>query len=132
MQLKDYFEKTDGIGVLSTADAGGRVDAAIYSRPHVMEDGTVAFVMRDRLSRHNLLENPSAVFLFVEEGRGYKGLRLFLEKTGEETDNELIEQMTRRCLSKEEDEARGPKFLVTFEIKKMLELIGDGQPDVTL
>jgi hypothetical protein len=40
--------------------------------------------------------------------------------------------MTRRCLDPEEDAAKGPKFLVYFEIEKVLDLIGSGSPDITL
>lgn len=130
MQLTDYFTRTSGIGVLSTADGNGRVDAAIYARPHVMDDGSVAFIMRERLTHHNLLENPHAVYLFIEEGRGYQGVRLFLRKLREDTDAELLEKMTRRCLSPAEDEARGPKFIVYFAVDKMLALIGGDHPDL--
>jgi hypothetical protein len=49
MDLKVHFRSQHGIGILSTADAEGRVDHAVSSRPHVFDDGTVAFVMRDRL-----------------------------------------------------------------------------------
>ncbi len=34
MDLKSYFESTNGTGILSTADGDGHVDSAIYSRPH--------------------------------------------------------------------------------------------------
>lgn len=132
MQLKDYFAEAKGIGVLSTADKTGKVDAAIYAKPHVMADGTIAFIMRDRLTHYNLKENPHAVYLFIEAVSGYKGIRLFLKKVKEETDAELIQKMTRRCLSPEEDEAKGPKFLVCFDIEKALNLIGDGTPDITM
>jgi hypothetical protein len=37
--------------VLATSDSGGKVSTAIYARPHVLEDSTVAFIMRNRLSR---------------------------------------------------------------------------------
>ena len=130
MHLKEYFEQNRGIGVLSTADSNGKVDAAIYARPHLMEDGTLAFIMRDRLTHSNLQENSSAAYLFIEQGGGYKGVRLFLKKVKENKDEELIKQLTRRCLSPEEDEARGPKFLVYFEIEKVLDLIGGGVPAV--
>ena len=132
MQLKDYFSQAKGVGVLSTADKTGKVDAAIYAKPHVMSDGTIAFIMRDRLTYHNLKENPHASYLFIEAGIGYKGIRLFLKKVKEETDAELIRKMTRRSLSPEEDEAKGPKFLVCFDIEKILNLIGDGTPDFTM
>ena len=67
----EYFKNTKGIGVLSTADDSGKVNSAIYSRPHILDDGGIAFIMRDRLTHHNLTENPRAAYLFVEEGPGY-------------------------------------------------------------
>ncbi len=54
MDLKTYFEKTRGTGVLSTADGQGLVNAAVYARPRVLDDGSLAFIMRDRLTHHNL------------------------------------------------------------------------------
>jgi len=65
MSLKEYFDTTKGFGVLSTADGDGPVDAAIYARPHFLEDGTLAIVMRDRPSHHKLQFNPHATFLFI-------------------------------------------------------------------
>ena len=96
MSLKDYFDTTKGIGVLSTADSDGQVGAAIYGRPHFMEDGTMAFVMRDRLSHHNLQSNPHATYLFKEEGSGCKGKRLFMSKLREEQNTELLESLRRK------------------------------------
>lgn len=130
MQLKEYFESHKGIGIMSTADAQGKVDAAVYARPHVMDDGTIAFIMRDRLTHKNLTENPSAVYLFIENAVGYKGVRLFLNKVKEDDNAELIATLTRRCLTPEEDAARGPKFIVYFEIEKALQLIGGDSVDV--
>ena len=48
MNLRTYFEDTKGLGVLSTADGEGRVNAAVYARPHVMDDGSLAFIMRHK------------------------------------------------------------------------------------
>jgi hypothetical protein len=123
MNLQAYFENTKGTGVLSTADSEGRVDAAIYARPHFMEDGTIAMIMRDRLTHLNLQSNPHAAYLFREEGKGYKGVRLFLTKVREEQDTELLKSLRRREYtdSKQED-----RFLVFFKIDKELPLIGDG------
>ena len=132
MKLKQYFETTAGTGVLSTADSNGRVDAAIYARPHVQDDGTLAFLMRDRLTHHNVQQNPYATYLFIEAVAGHRGVRLYLEKDREETDDELIQTMTRRWLSPEEDAAKGPKFLVYFKIDRMLALIGSDKPAIEL
>ena len=95
MELKAYFEQTRGTGVLATADAAGNVNAAIYSRPHFMDDGTLALIMRDRLSHENLQSNPHATFLFVENGPGYRGKRLYLRRVREEKDSELLYTLKR-------------------------------------
>jgi len=124
MNLNEYFSDKQGVGVLSTADEEGRVDAAIYARPHFMEDGTLAMIMRDRLSHQNLLQNPYAVYLFIEAAAGYQGVRIFLKKVREDSDQELIAQLTRRSLTPQEDKAKGPKFIVYFEVEKVLKLIG--------
>jgi hypothetical protein len=128
MQLGEYFEHNKGVGVLSTADLQGKVDAAIYARPQVLDDGSIAFIMRDRLTHRNITENPYAVYLFIESAAGYQGVRLYLKKVREDDDAELIRTMTRRCLSAEEDTAKGPKFIVYFEIEKALKLIGGDSP----
>jgi hypothetical protein len=127
MDLKEYFEAHTGTGVLATADAEGRVDAAVYARPHVMDDGSVAFIMLDRLSHQNLAGNPHAAYLFIQQGGGYQGVRLYLTKTGESDDQELIKPMLRRCPSHEGEHAQGQKFLVYFRIDKALNLVG-GEP----
>ncbi len=124
MTLKEYFEKTKGLGVLSTADSEGTVDAAIYSRPPPMEDGTLALVMRDRLSHTNLQSNPHAMYLFKEDGPGYKGKRLFITKVKEEKNTELLESLRRRKTAYEDDADR---FLVFFKIDKEVPLVGDGK-----
>ncbi len=127
MDLKSYFENTKGVGVLSTADSEGNVDSAIYARPHVMEDGTIALIMRDRLSHHNLKSNPRAAYLFLEEGPGYTGKRLFLTKTHEEQDEDKISQLRRRTYPDDDRIHAEAKFLVHFRVDKELPLIGSGQ-----
>lgn len=123
MELKTYFEQTRGTGVLATADGDGRVNTAIYSRPHFMEDGTLAFIMRDRLSHANLETNPHAAYLFMEEGAGFKGKRLYLTQVRQEKDSELLYALKRRC-SEWEKKPEDPKFLVFFQLDRVLPLIG--------
>lgn len=132
MNLNEYFESKKGVGVMSTADNEGRVAAAIYARPHVMEDHTLAFIMRDRLTYKNIGENPFASYLFIENQPGYKGVRLYLKKVKEDTDEELIKMMTRRSLTPEEDAEKGPKFIVYFTVEKILTLIGGGEPELVV
>lgn len=124
MTIKDYFSSTKGKGVLSTADSFGNVDSAIYARPHVMDDGTLVFIMRDRLTHHNLTSNPSAVYLFIEEGKGYKGKRLYLTKLREEENSPLIKELQRRGYDIDPGENR---YLVFFKLSKELPLVGSGE-----
>jgi hypothetical protein len=124
MDLKEYFETTKGLGILATADGDGKVDAAVYARPHFMENGTIAMIMRDRLTHHNLQSNSHAAYLFREDGPGYKGKRLFLTKVGEEENSELLQSLRTRQYIDDKDETR---FLVFFQIDKELPLVGSGE-----
>lgn len=67
-QLKEYFETTDGTGILSTADANGKVNCAIYASPRFMDEDRIAFIMLDRLSHANVQSNPHAAYMFMEPG----------------------------------------------------------------
>jgi hypothetical protein len=128
MSLKEYFENTKGFGVLATADAEGNVDAAVYARPHMTDDDTAAFIMRDRLSHRNLKSNPHALFLFHEDGPGYAGRRLHLTLEREETDPEKIRALRRRalCPADAADE-EATRFFVTFRVDRVRPLVGDGE-----
>jgi hypothetical protein len=124
MNLRDYFESTEGIGVLGTADGEGRVDLAIYARPHVADDESVALIMSDRTSHNNIVANPHTAYLFVESGKGYKGKRLYLTRTHEEKDPARIEAV-RRTGRKGHDRGDEQRFLVHFRVEKVRPLTGD-------
>lgn len=129
MELFNYFENARGLGVLSTADSEGHVNAAVYSRPHIMEKNTAGFIMRDRLTHANLQSNSRAMYLFKEDGPGYNGKRLYLEKLSEEMDTPRLNGLKRRALSAESDAEKGHKFLVIFKITKVLPLIGGDEEE---
>ncbi|MBM4027198.1 MAG: pyridoxamine 5'-phosphate oxidase family protein [Planctomycetes bacterium] len=123
MSLADYFDNVKGIGILGTADREGRVDLAIYARPHVLDEETVAFIMGDHLSHRNVAANPHAAYLFVVEAEGYNGLRLYLTKESEETDPQKIEGMRRKS-RREEGHAARPSYLVYFKVDEVRRLVG--------
>ena len=127
MKFDDYFENASGVGVLSTADDEGKVNAAIYGRPHVVDEDTVAFIASDRLTHANLKTNSSAIYIFKEDG-SYKGYRLYLTKTHEEKDSVLIENIRRKKYKGIElKDNMESKFLKYFKVDKALPLIGDGK-----
>ena len=124
MDLGEYFENTEGLGVLATADAEGNVDAAIYARPHMTDEGTVAFIMAQGLSYRNVSVNPKAAYLFVQKGQGYQGKRLYLTMTGEESDQQVVESMRRRQ-RKDYQADKGESRVVYFKLEKIRALVGD-------
>lgn len=126
MKLSEYFEKTQGIGVLATTDASGQVNQAIYGRPHFLDntdDETCSFIMSNRLSHDNVKHNPSAAYLFIENGEDHVGKRLSLTVIGEATDLEQIKAVRHRNIPTiSEDEG---KYLVNFHIEGVRPLIGN-------
>ncbi len=129
MDLKKYFEETDGFGVLSTADREGRVDSAVYAKPHVIDENTVAFVTGEKLTHANLQENPYAVYLFKEEGPGYMGSRVFLKKERESGDQSEVQRACREAWPAADAAGyceRG-KYIVYFKVQKVLPLSGAGE-----
>jgi len=126
MKLSEYFEKATGLGILATADAAGAVDAAVYAKPHFVGEETVAFIMADRLTHHNIQQNPRAAYLFKEAGEKYVGRRLYLTKTKEVQDPQLVSEMRRKKYPEvSEKYSNENKFIVYFKIDKVLPLIGD-------
>jgi hypothetical protein len=125
MKLSEYFGKNIGTSILATADDKGIVNAAIYSRPHFMDEETIAFIMADRLTHTNLQSNPHAAYLFIESGDKYVGKRLYLTKTKEEKDSPLISTLRRRKTYTAKSYEAETKYLVYFRIDKVLPLIGD-------
>ena len=123
--LSDYFEKTKGKGIIATADAKGKVGMAVYGRPHLINEKTAAFIMADRLMNKNLQSNPSASYLFVEEGPRYAGKRLYLTKIKEEKDSDLVNQLrSKGSCPVDESYKQGQRFVVYFKVNKVLPLIG--------
>jgi len=119
MKLDGYFSEKQGLGIFSSANRDGEVNSAVYAKPHILENGNVAFIMRDRLTHKNVSENPNANYLFIEHDNGFHGIRLNLEMVDEITDPEIIKKMARRY--PESDEKR---FLASFKVLKALQLIG--------
>jgi len=122
MDWKDYFAKTRGRGFMATTNSNNEVNIAMYSAPKIQDDGTLAFGMTDRLTHANVTETGKAVYAFSTEH--YGGVRLYLEKTREEKEGALIEQIRQ-----EADKYVHPgvgnlvKFVVYFNVTKHLPLI---------
>lgn len=125
MDLKTYFDAAQGVGVLATADSDGVVDAAVFSRPHVLGEDSVAFILAERLTYRNLLVNPHAAYLFKDNTPDWNGVRLYLTSTEVVDDQEKINSFRRRCSCEECEEKVGrTSHMIIFHVDKVLPLIG--------
>lgn len=123
INLKEYFETKNGTSVLATSDSEGNVNAAIYSKPHVISDTEVEFIMLDKRCHKYVTSNPKAMFLFNEEGNKRAGIRLYLEKIAEEKNTPKIEEL-RKHFSRDSDTMKD-RYLVTFKVTDIRPLVGD-------
>ena len=124
MNLGEYFETIEGIGILATSDSDGNVDLAIYSRPYIIDENKIAFSMLERTTYNNVLSNPKAAYMFIEEGEGYKGKRLYLKMVGEETDTKIIEDIRAQRQRKHESKTDSVRHFVYFEVENIRPLSG--------
>lgn len=124
MKLSNYFDKVKGISILSTADAEGRVNTSAISKPFVVDEETVAFVMTGNLTHKNLQSNPHAAYFFLEYGEKYDGVRLHLTKIKESMDMDDVHEIRRKrypiFTTKYSQES---KYAVYFKVDKVLPLV---------
>lgn len=120
MEMKQYFEDLKGVGVLSTADDKGVVDIALYAKPFIIDEKTVALIMLKKLNYLNLQANPYAAYIFIDEK--FQGKRLYLKKIKEDNDQDKINLLLKHKYNDEET-LKKDKALVYFELVKELPII---------
>ena len=89
MNLTELFANP-GLGVLSTSSSDGKVNSAVYSRPHVIDEATLVWGMTDKRTYQNLSRNRHAAYLFKASGPGFSGVRLALELIRTEEEGDLL------------------------------------------
>ena len=90
MKLDELFT-TPGLGVMSTSSSDGKVNSAVYARPHVIDETTLVWGMTDKRTYQNLTRNRHAAFLFKTSSPGFNGVRLALELIRTEESGDLLE-----------------------------------------
>ena len=123
MDIRDYFDQTSGRGILATANATGKVNAALYARPYFTDETTAVFIMAERLTHENVQSNPWAAYLFMETGESYQGKRLYLKKIKEEQNEQLVSDICRKCDYSYYD--INTRYVVSFNVEQVLPLIAD-------
>ncbi len=92
MDIKDFFSK-EGIGVMGTADKKGKVNLAIYSPPIVVDDKIVVFGATRRKTFENLTENPHAMFMYILNEPGWRGVRVEMKLIKMEDKGEMLDRL---------------------------------------
>ena len=130
-RLMEYFNKQPRIGVLSTANKEGRVDAAVFGSPQMTDEKTVIMALGKNRTFEYLRENPNAVFIIVEQGEtimDWKGLRVYLRMKECATSGEVLETYKRGIARVVGEEAAAMVYaVVTFEVAEVRPLVDAGQ-----
>jgi len=123
MNLTELFQNS-GLGVMSTSSSDGKVNSAVYARPHVIDETTLVWGMTDKRTYQNLTRNRHAAFLFKLDSPGFSGVRLALELIKTEEEGDLLENIKTNA-----DEIVGPgagsavKHAAWFKVTEVRPLI---------
>ena len=127
----DYFNKQPRIGLLSSANKEGKVDAAIFGSPMMLDEKTVVMGLGENRTFEYLQENPNAVYTIVEQGEtimDWKGLRVYLKMKEYATSGETLEIYKKQVAKVAgEDAAAMIHATVTFEVTEVRPLVDMGQ-----
>jgi len=123
MKLLDMFA-TGGRGVIAASDSSGNVNIAVYAKPHIVDDKTVAWGMTEGRTWVCVKENPRAAYLYMNPGPGYSGVRLKLSlkkfiESGDMLDT--VKKHTSELVSPAAAEA--VKHVAYFEVEEVRPLI---------
>ena len=124
MDIARYFNENEGTGILATADGRGKVDMAVYEKPEVIDNDTIALRMLERRSYQNITTNPHAAYTFIEAAGNYQGRRFYLKMIDDKSGEERVRELKAQNLPLT-DPALAGKHFVTFKIVEMRPLVGD-------
>ena len=77
MKLNEMFP-AGGRGIIAASDSSGNVNMAVYAKPHIVDEKTVAWGMTEGRTWACVKENPRTAYLYMNPGPGYSGVRLKL------------------------------------------------------
>jgi len=130
-RLMDYFNKQPRLGVLSTANREGKVDAAVFGSPMMIDEKTVVMGLGKNRTFAYLQENPNAVFTIVEPGEtimDWKGLRVYLKMKESATSGETLDTYRKQIAAVVGEEAAAMIHAwVKFEVGEVRPLVDMGQ-----
>lgn len=129
--LMEYFNKQPRVGTLSTASRDGKVNAAYFGSPRMIDEKTVVMGLGKNRTFANLQENPYAVFMIMEPAKTiteWKGVRVYLKMRECCTYGAKLEEM-REQIAKIAGKAAASMIqaAVVFDIQEIRPLADFGQ-----
>ena len=130
-KLMEYFNRQPRLGVISTSSKDGRVDSAVYGSPQMIDEKTVMVAFARGRTWANLLENPHAVYMIMQPGKGlqdWKGVRVYLRMLEHFQSGPKLEAYKKEAAKIVGEEAvKMIAVLATFEVEEVRPLIDFGQ-----
>jgi len=131
-QLMEYFNKQPRMATLSTADKNGRVDAAYFGSPRMVDEKTILMGSGTNRTLANLRENPKAVFLIMEPGQSiteWKGVRIYVTMKQCDTSGPNLDKIRAAIAEKVGTETANKMIhaALTFEVDEIRPLADFGQ-----
>ena len=130
-KLIEYFNKQPRLGTLSTADKNGKINAAYFGSPRMVDEKTIFMGLGNNRTFANLQENPHAVFMVMEPGKtimDWKGIRIYVTMSECQTAGKKLDDM-RATIAKHAGEAASKMIhaAVSFKIQEIRPLADFGQ-----
>jgi hypothetical protein len=130
-KLMAYFNKQPRLGILATANKAGKVNAAYFGSPQMVDEKTVVMGLGENRTLSNLRENPDAVYLIMEPGASvpeWKGVRIYLRCIDLETSGEKLDGIKAKIAEMAgEGAAQMIKAAVIFAVEEIRPLADFGQ-----
>jgi hypothetical protein len=130
-KLVEYFNKQQRIATLSTSNKNGKVDAAVFGSPRMVDEKTVIMGLGNNRTYANLQENPQAVFMLIEPGKtimDWKGIRVYVNMKSSATSGETLDTYKRQMAKAVGEQAANMVHaVVTFEVREVRPLVDFGQ-----
>ncbi len=134
-QLMVFFNQPGRFGTLSTTDAAGSINSALFGSTRMTDESTLEMGLGANRSLANLKEHPQGVFLFFEPGAtllAWKGARLYLEVQEISAEGPRFDEIVRHvALTAGKMAARSIRAAVTFKItdvRPIIDLSGSTSP----
>jgi hypothetical protein len=142
--LIEYFNKAPRLGTLTTSSKDGKVDSAVFGSPQMLDEKTVLMATANNRTFANLLENPYAMYMIIEQCLGspdegmnmepgssimdWKGVRVYMKMTKYETSGGMLDMIKSEAAKiVGEEGANMLHAAVTFEIYEIRPLVDFGQ-----